>query len=146
MPKLLDYNAQPISLRNGAIFLDGLKVFDAVKGEIKFTPDVWSGRQLGDKAKSSRWLGYAITVSVTRRRSTPWTKEVIKKYIASGKTPEFTVQDVLDDPGSDYGAAYGSDTTTAVGCVLTGDMTLAQLDAEGEIFDETLAFNAYDVV
>ena len=38
MSELLKYHKNPISLREGKVFLDGYEIFDAVKCEIKFTP------------------------------------------------------------------------------------------------------------
>ena len=143
---LLQHNKQPMSLRHGKVFLDGYEVMDSVNCSIKFTPEVWTGRQLGDLTADSRWHGYAITGAITRRRSTPWLKETIKKYIASGITPEFTIQGIQDDPGSDYGAEFGSDTVTVVGVVLTGDLQLINLDATGAVFDETINFNGKSIV
>lgn len=142
----MEYNKSPISLREGKVFIDGVEVLDNIKCNIKFTPDVWSGRQLGEKSKSSRWLGYAITGDITRRRSTPWLKEKIKAYIASGKTPEMTIQGIMNDANSDYYADFGSDTVTAVGCVLTGDLPLTALDSDGQVVDDTIAFSAKDLV
>ncbi|MDR1753317.1 MAG: phage tail tube protein [Eubacterium sp.] len=143
---LLEHNKQPISLRNGKVFLDGYEVMDAVKCDIKFTPETWAGKQLGDKTDSTRWLGYKIAGSITRRRSTPWLKEMVKEYIKTGRTPEFKIQGILDDPASDYGAQFGSDAVTVVGVVLTGDLQLISLDAGGDIFDETISFSAKDIV
>ena len=57
----MEYNHAPISLREGHVYLDGVEIADSIKCEIKFTPDVWTGRQLGELTPSSRWLGYAIT-------------------------------------------------------------------------------------
>jgi len=141
-----EYNKSPISLREGKVFIDGVEVMDSVKCEIKFTPEVWSGRQLGEQTKSNRWLGYAITGNITRRRSTPWLKEAIKKYIATGRTPELKVQGIMSDKNSDYYADYGSDIVTAIGCVLTGDLPLIALDSGGEIVDDNIAFSAKDIV
>ena len=140
------YNRNPISLREGKVIIDGVEVMDGVKCEIHFTPDVWSGRQLGDKAKSSRWLGYSIAGSITRRRSTPWLKDIIKKYLATGRTPEFKIQGIMNDKTSDYFAANGSDVVTAVGCVLTGDLPLVSLDSGGESVDDNISFSASDIV
>ena len=53
----MQYNKNPISLREGKIVIDGLTVVDSVKCEIIFTPDVWTGMQLGERTPSSRWLG-----------------------------------------------------------------------------------------
>jgi hypothetical protein len=141
-----EYNKSPVSIREGKVFIDGLEVMDSVKCEIKFTPEVWSGRQIGDQTNSSRWLGYAIAGAITRRRSTPWLKEVIKKYIASRRTPEFKIQGIMNDANSDYFADFGSDTVTAVGCVLTGDLNLTSIDSGGEIVDDVINFSAKDIV
>ncbi len=65
---LMQYNKNPISMREGKMFIDGIEVLDSIKCEIKFTPDVWTGRQLGERTPSSRWLGCEITGTITRRR------------------------------------------------------------------------------
>lgn len=142
----MEYNKSPISLREGKIFIDGVECADGVKCDIKFTPTVWSGTQLGERTPSSRWLGYAITGSITRRRSNNWLREKIKEYKASGATPELTIQGIMDDTNSDYYRDFGTDTVTAVGCVLTGDLPLTALDSAGEIVDDVIGFNAKDVM
>lgn len=142
----MEYNKSPISLREGKVMLDGVVVADAIKCEIKFTPDVWSGKQLGERTDSSRWLGGKITGNITRRRSTPFLKEKITEYLKSGKTPEMTIQGIMNDPNSDYVADYGSDIVTAVGCVLTGDLNLTNLDSGGEVVEDSIGFNAKSIV
>lgn len=143
---LMTYNKNPISLREGKVFIDGVECLDSVKCKIKFTPDVWEGKQLGEKTPSSRWLGCKISGNITRRRSTPWLKDIISNYKKTGATPEITIQGIMDDKNSDYGAKYGSDTVTCVGCVLTGDLPLTALDSAGDIVDDDIAFNAKDIV
>ena len=142
----MTYNKSPISLREGKVFIDGVECLDSIKAEIKFTPDVWTGKQLGEKTPSSRWLGYSITGNITRRRSTPWLKDIIAQYKKSGKTPEFTIQGIMNDEGSDYYEKNGSITHTCVGCVLTGDLNLINLDSNGEVVDDAISFNAKDFV
>lgn len=140
------YNKSPISLREGRILIDGIEVADGVKCQIIFTPDTWTGKQIGEKTKSTRWLGYTITGTITRRRSNNFLKDKIKEYKDRGVTPEMTIQGIMEDPGSDYYQEFGSDTVTAVGCVLTGGFTLTNLDSEGEILDDNISFNVYDLV
>lgn len=140
------YNKSPMSLREGHIFIDGVEVADSVNATINFTPDVWSGKQLGDKTNSSRWLGYTITGTITRRRSTNWLAEKIKEYRKTGETPEMTIQGIMDDKNSDYYQELGAITITCVGCVLTGDLPLLSLDSAGEVMDESIGFNAHDIV
>lgn len=143
---LMQYNKNPISLREGKIFIDGVECLDSIVCTINFTPDVWTGRQLGEITPSSRWLGATITGSITRRRSTPWLKEAIKRYLNDKGTPEFTIQGVMDDENSDYCAENGSNVVTCVGCVLTGDLNLINLDSGGQVVDDVIAFNAKDIV
>lgn len=142
----MEYNKNPISLREGKVFIDGVECLDSVNCTIKFTPDVWTGKQLGERTNSSRWLGYNITVAVTRRRSTNWLAEKIKEYKKTGATPEFTVQGIMNDKNSDFYAAHGSDTVTVVGCVLTGDLPLTALDSGGDVVDDSINFNGKDIV
>lgn len=142
----MNYNKSPISLREGKVFIDGVECFDGIKCNIKFTPDVWTGKQLGEKTPSSRYLGYSITGSITRRRSTPWLKEIIAKYRKTGETPELTIQGIMNDENSDYYKSNGEDTCTCVGCVLTGDINLIDLDSNGEVVDDVINFNAKDIV
>ena len=142
----MEYNKNPISLREGHVFIDGVEVADSVACNIKFTPDVWSGKQLGERTNSSRWLGYNITGSITRRRSTNWLATKIAEYRKTGATPELKIQGIMDDENSDYYAAHGTDTVTCVGCVLTGDLPLTALDSGGEVVDDVIAFNAKDIV
>lgn len=142
----MEYNKSPISLREGHLYIDGVECADGIKCEIKFTPDVWTGRQLGEKSPSSRWLGYSISGTITRRRSTNWLEEKIKEYTASGETPEFKIQGIMDDPASDFYAENGTHTVTCVGCVLTGDLPLLALDSEGNAVEDALSFSAKDIV
>lgn len=52
----------------------------------------------------------------------------------------------MDDTNSDYYRDFGTDTVTAVGCVLTGDLPLTALDSAGEIVDDVIGFNAKDIM
>ena len=139
-------NRNPISLREGRVFIDGVECMDGVRCEITFSPEVWKGKQLGERNSSRRWLGYDITGSITRRRSTPFIRDVIARYKRSGGTPEFTIQGIMNDRSSEYFQRHGSDVVTVVGCVLTGDLALTRLDSGGEIVDDVIAFGAREMV
>lgn len=143
----MQYNKNPISLREGHAFIDGVEVLDSVKMTVNFTPETWTGRQLGEKTPSTRWIGAAITGNMTRRRTTNWLKTKIKEYLASGATPELVIQGIMDDTNSDFYAAHGSDVLTCVGCVMTGDLPLTTLDAESSgVVDDAIAFNIKDII
>lgn len=142
----MEYNHAPISLREGHVFLDGVEIADSITCTINFTPEVWSGRQLNELTPSSRWIGYAVTGTIGRRRSTRWLEEKISEYMSSHETPEMTIQGIMDDPNSDYYKTYGASTVTCVGCVLTGDLPLTMLDSGGEVVEDSIGFNAKDVI
>lgn len=142
----MEYNHAPISLREGHLFLDGVEIADSITCTINFTPEVWSGRQLNELTPSSRWIGYAVTGTIGRRRSTRWLEEKISEYMSSHETPEMTIQGIMDDPNSDYYKTYGASTVTCVGCVLTGDLPLTMLDSGGEVVEDSIGFNAKDVI
>jgi hypothetical protein len=142
----MEYNKSPISLKEGKVYIDGVEILDSVVCQITFTPDVWTGKQLGERTNSSRWMGYNITGNITRRRSTNWLENKIREYKKSGKTPELTIQGIMNDENSDYYESYGTNTVTAVGCVLTGDLPLTRLDSSGEVVDDNITFNAKDIV
>ena len=84
----MKYNKSPISLREGKMFIDGVEVMDGIKANIKFTPDVWTGKQLGEQTPSSRYLGYAITGSITRRRSTTTYPSAIRRLVTWEINPQ----------------------------------------------------------
>ena len=142
----MEYNHAPISLREGHVYLDGVEIADSIKCEIKMTPDVWTGRQLGELTPSSRWLGYSITGTITRRRSSKWLEEKIKEYQQSHETPQMTIQGVIQHKNSDYYNQYASNTVTCVGCVLTGDLPLTMLDSGGDVVEDAISFNAKDIL
>ena len=60
MSGTMSHNRNPLSMREGKAYINGVEVLDSIKLEIKFTPEVWTGKQLGDRTNSSRWLGYSI--------------------------------------------------------------------------------------
>ena len=62
------------------------------------------------------------------------------------ETPEFTIQGIMDDKNSDYYEQYGDQIITVVGCVLTGGLNLINLDSEGQVVDDNIAFNGKDLV
>jgi len=142
----VDRKIEPISVIEGKVFINGFECFDSVKFEIKFTPRVWTGKQLGMKTDSHRWLGYSITGTITRRRSTDWLKQVITKYTKDTITPNFIIQGIANDRGSDYFKSHGTDVLTAVGCVFTGDINLMLLDSGGDVLDDVITFSAQDIV
>ena len=139
-------NKRRVSLREGSLFLNGTKILDAVKCEAVYTPEVAESRGLKEKGLSRRWIGHDITGTITEYRTTPWVHDAIKDYIKTGVTPEFTLQGIQDDKNSDYFDKNGKIKVTLKGVVLTGDLSLLNLDAEGDLLQDEIEFGAHDMV
>lgn len=139
-------NKQRLSLQNGAAYADGLKIMDCISCAITFKPNVSESRVIGSSGTDRRWLSSDINVAITEYKSTPWLKELVKKYKSTGKTPELTIQGVQNDKGSDYNSDYGDEVITAVGCVITSDINLIELDVTGEHVKSSITLGAKDVV
>lgn len=143
----MTYNKSPISMKEGKIFIDGQEVVDSVECKITFTPQTASARFLGNSGKSTRWLGYDIKAVVVRGRTNAFLKDMISKYKRTRITPEYTIQGIMDDPGSDYVAdGNGPIVVTAVGCVPTGDIDLIHSNTDSNDFlKDTINFEVFDV-
>lgn len=135
-------NKRPINVRDGIVTIDGLTILDGVSFSCVFTPDMWSGRTLGERGMNRRWLGFDITGALKEFRSTPWLREKVKEYMKTGKTPELKMQGIVTDEGSDYFDTYGKDSITLIGCVLTGDISLIELDTGGDAKQDDVKFGA----
>lgn len=140
-------NKNPVSARDGKVYLDGNLVADACKFEVNFTPNVWEGKALSERGTNRRWLGYDIKGTIDQWKTTPMYKKKILEYIQTGETPEFKIQAISEDKNSDYYKANGgNDIVTLIGCVLTGDIPLMSLDTDGDIMKQSISFGAYDLV
>ena len=72
-------------------------------------------------------------------------EQIVKKYIADGKTPEFTFQGIRTDKDSDYFENVGSESVTVTGAVITSEIPLLDIDSDGELVKESISFGARDV-
>ena len=141
------YNDKPIMLANAKVFdSDGHEILDAVKCNLTMHLSNWTGKTLGANGKrSTRVTGATYDGSITRRKTTPWTKDFVKKY-KQGIVDEFTIQGQIADVDSDFYKEYGNETVTACGCVPTGDISLFEADVDSDnARDDVINFNVYDV-
>jgi len=135
-------NRKPLSLKEGHIFFDGVEVIDAAKLSIKYTPTVWEGKMVGDKGTNRRWIGRDITGTLDEYRTTPRLRNLIMQYEKDGITPEITIQGTRSDPDSDYYTISGSETVTLSGVVFTGDIPFMDIDIDGDVVKDSIAFGA----
>jgi hypothetical protein len=138
-------NKSPLSAREGQVYLDGTLVADATKFNLVFTPDVWEGKCLGEMGTNRRWTGYTITGTIEQWKTNNNYKKKIQEYLKSGATPEFKLQGVCEDKNSDYYDQNKKDTITVVGCVMTGDISLMDLDTDGDVVKESIKFGAKNI-
>lgn len=140
-------NKSPVSAREGSVYLDGSQVADACKFKVSFVPKLWEGKSIGENGTNRRWMGYDIKVTIEQWKTTPLYKKKILEYIETGATPEFKIQGISDDKNSDYYANNGgSDVITLIGCVPTGEISLMELDTDGDVMKESIEFGAYDMI
>lgn len=135
-----------MSTREGKLYLDGEEVMDMITTQVNITPEVAESRACGQRGKSRKWVGHDITGSFSQYRTNAWMKEAIKQYIKDGITPVFTYVGMQDDPDSYYSENYGSTIVTLEGLVITGDINLINLDAEGELVIDEIEFGAEDII
>lgn len=145
MAKSKTYNKNPLLAREGKIYLNGSEVAECTKFQVVFTPSVWEGKTLGEHGTNRRWTGYDITGTIEGWRTNNRWKAMIQKYIKDGITPEFKMQGINEDKGSDYYAKNGTDKITVVGCVLTGDINLMDLDTDGDVVKDSIKYGAKDL-
>ncbi len=140
-------NRRRILLNKGKMYWDGETIADGVKSEITITPIVTTSRSLNEVVPSSRWAGIeSIKVSITEYRSTARVKDMVKKYLETGETPEVTIQGIQDDKNSDYYDTVGKEVVTALGCVPTDAMKLLSIDSSSsDHLQDELSFNCKDL-
>lgn len=139
-------NIKPLSLVEGKAFIDGEEVLDSAKMTIRFVPKVASYKIVGKKGTHRRWVGYDITGTLEEYKTTSRYEQIVKKYIADGKTPEFTIQGIRTDKDSDYYVENGSESVTVTGVVITSEIPLLDIDTDGELVKESISFGARNVV
>ncbi len=138
-------NRQHIDVSQGKLLRDGVEVTDAVSFYVDFTPVTSTSRTLGHTGEDTRWKTFTLAGAMSEYRSTPWLIEAIKEYRNTGKTPEFTLTGIVTDESSDYYKEYGGQTVTVTGCIPSGAIRLLELDANGDLVQDTINFTAKDV-
>lgn len=135
-------NSRPLSAREGKAYIDGVVVYDAVKFKVVFKPDVWEGKQLSEQGTNRRWIGYDIEVTLEEWKTTNRYKDMVDKYLKSGVTPELTIQGIQTDKNSDFYDRNGSNKITCVGCVPIDDISLSDMDTDGDVVKDSVKFGA----
>lgn len=135
-------NRSPLSAREGKVYIDGVLVMDSCKFKAVFKPDVWSGKQLSEQGTNRRWIGYDIEVTLEEWKTTNRYKDMVDKYLKSGVTPELTIQGIQTDKNSDFYDRNGSNKITCVGCVPIDDISLSDMDTDGDVVKDSVKFGA----
>lgn len=137
----------PMLKTEGKVFIDGEEIIQAKKINVKVSLNNSTSKPLGVKTEKTRTTGYKITVEVGMYKTNKFGSMIVKKYLDKGLTPEFTIQALNNDKGSDFFKKYGNDVVTITGCVPTGDITMMDLDASStDYVEETITFSGYRFV
>lgn len=134
----------PMLKTEGKLFIDGEEFAQAKKVLIKVTLNNSKSKPLGVKTEKTRTVGYTISVEVGLFKTNKFAVSIVKNYLDKGLTPEFTIQALNNDKGSDFFKKYGNDVVTVTGCVPTGDLTMIDLDSSStDYVEETINFSGY---
>lgn len=132
-------NRRHISLRQGKVAWEGETLLDSCKMSITYKLEVSETKSLGEMGTNRKWIGRDIEVTIEEYRSTRRTANIINDFENSGKTPEFSVQGIMDDKDSDYYDMYQEgETVTVTGCVPKGDLKVLELDMDGDVMKESI--------
>lgn len=134
-----------MSAREGRGFVNGSQVTSLIKLHAVFTPEVSEKRVVGQRGKTPKVIGFGITGTITQFKATRWIRDAVKTYLTTGIFPLMDIQAVMDDPDSDFVRRYGEDRVQLIGVQLTGDLSLIDIDAEGEEIQEEISFIATEV-
>jgi hypothetical protein len=134
-----------MSAREGRAFIGGKQVTSLVKLNAIFTPEVSKKRVVGQRGTTPKVIGYEITGTLTQFKNTPFIRDLIKQYLATGIFPKLDIQAVMDDKDSDYYKQYGEARIQFIGVQLEGDLPLIDIDSEGEEVQEEISFSAAEV-
>lgn len=145
MAKSKRVNKSPLSAREGAVYIDGEKVMDACKFQVIFKPNVWEGKTLSENGTNRRWTGYDIEVVLEQWKTTNLYMKKILEYIKTGATPEFKIQGIQEDKNSDYYDKNKSLKITLIGCVPKEDISLMDLDTDGDVVKDSIKFGAKNI-
>ncbi len=137
----------PMLKTEGELFINGEKFAQAKKVLIKVSLNNSTSKPLGVKTEKTRTTGYKISVEVGMYKTNKFGVSIVKNYLDKGLTPEFTIQALNNDKGSDFFKQFGNDVVTITGCVPTGDLTLLDLDSSStDYVEETINFSGYQFV
>ncbi|WP_139489381.1 phage tail tube protein [Brevibacillus dissolubilis] len=125
-----------INGREARLFLDGeeiayAKSFEATIEKNKVDVHILGNRWTGKKTTSLAGTGTITLYKVTSR----FTRMVLE-YANSGKEVYFTLQGVLDDPGS----GRGTERVTLLNCNIDS-VKIGQFSVDGEALEEELPFS-----
>ena len=134
-----------MSAREGRAYVNGSEVTSLIKLNAVFTPEISEKRTVGQRSTSAKILGFGITGTITQYKATRWLRNGIKQYLNTGVFPQMDIQATMDDADSDFYEQYGAERIQLIGVQLSGDLTLIDLDAEGEEVQEEVTFIASEV-
>ncbi|WP_139491788.1 phage tail tube protein [Brevibacillus dissolubilis] len=124
-----------INGKEARLFLDGeeiayAKAFEATieknKADIMTLGNRWTGKKTTGVAGTGTLTLYKVTSKFTR---------MMLEYANSGRDVYFTLQGVLDDPGS----GRGTERVTLLNCNIDS-VTIGQFDVEAEALEEEVPF------
>ncbi|MET3292258.1 phage portal protein [Brevibacillus fluminis] len=124
-----------INGREARLFLNGEEIAYAKSFEATIEKNKADVNILGNRWTGKKTTGLSGTGTVTLYKVTSRFTKMILEYADSGKEVYFTLQGVLDDPGS----GRGTERVTLLNCNIDS-VKIGQFDVEAEALEEEVPF------
>lgn len=135
-----------ISMTEGKIIVDGEVRTNGISAKAAFTINTVTVKALGARSEGNKPVGYKITGTLTEYRATRWLIDICKEYQNTGVIKPFNLQGVIEDKTSMYYRENGTTRDTFVNCMLTGDIPILDINAQGETMTEEINFTAEKII
>lgn len=131
-----------ISMKAGRVFISGEEKTNTVSANIVFAINTAEVATLGNRGMGDKQISYKITGTLNEYKATKWLYDYCKAFQNGENLEPFDIQGVVEDKQSYYYRENGTDRITVKGCILTGDIPIFNMDAEGEVARDEISFTA----
>lgn len=112
------------------------ELFNCKNIKVDYSLDSSDFKIVGTRLVQKKTTGIQLSGSMTIVYGTPWFKDLIKQYVATGQPPYFTLQVTNSDPAT----SVGNQTIVLYNCRINSG-NLAQLDADADFLTEDVQFD-----
>lgn len=136
----------PIASHQAGLYQDGIHKTHCRGFVFKASIETRDSSVIGQQSPRTRVTGVSYSGDITFYKNDPFLVEYVKHVQENQHYEPFDLTGVIDDPESDFCKKYGVQTVTLQNCVLTGDLTLMEANANKDDVEEKVSFKAERMV